>query len=212
MDDYVRQNVCALHRKLMDKPIMNIVVRITNISRVLTSPQMIQDKLDANAYITPFDFALDVRTMFISVGKVAQNREQRLAIDDLSRWFEKHFNRLALTKEEEFYQRTEKARRKLYYVRRAMSMSAARPAWTTDSTMTADSKAAKHAPVTLINEIQTLLAAGTSVEIQKQIISVLKRHIPNFVPSEMVTIQASDITMRCAEELRDILRSASDKE
>ena len=199
-----------LYTRLMNKTLMKIVKRISQKSEINPTPEMIQEKLIKDAYVTPFDFALDVRSMFISAKKAVGNEKAAcIAITDLTSWFERHLHGMAMTKEEELHRRLDKARRKLCTVRRAMSLAAAKPPGMADTVgITSDSKGPKHPPVTLLNEIQNMLSKAKGTEVQIKITSVLRRHIPNFVPSEVVTLQASDISLQCAEELKEVLERA----
>ena len=209
MDDFVHERVARLYARLLDKILMKVVRRISESAPLTPTPETIQEKLDANAYITPFDFALDVRSMFVSARHgAAGNRVQALAVEDLSNWFERHLHSLSLTPEEELHRRLDKARRKFSAVRRAMSLSAKSPSTVDAMAGAGEPKGLKHPPVTLLNEIQGMLAEATTPEVQVRLASVLKRHIPNFVPSETVTLQASDISLKCAEELKDVLEKA----
>lgn len=208
MDDFVHGQVVNLYERLLDKTLMKIVRQIARSSPLVPTLDTIQEKLDANAYITPFDFALDVRSMFISAKRGAeQNRVRILAVEDLSNWFERHLHNLSMTPQEELHRRLEKVQRKFSAVRRAMSLSAKVPG-TLDVAASGETKGLKHPPVTLLNEIQMMLAEATTPEIQVRLTSVLKRHIPNFVPAETVTLQASDISLKCAEELKEVLEKA----
>jgi hypothetical protein len=42
---------------------------------------------------------------------------------------------------------------------------------------------AKSAPATILNEIQELLAGGSTPVLQLRVLSILKRHIPVFSPA-----------------------------
>jgi hypothetical protein len=160
-------------------------------------------------YLTPFDFSLDVRCLFMSAQKVAGDRRNAvLAISDLSNWFEKHLHRLARSSEEALQYQLNRQRVKIQTIRRPMSLAAAKIAPAVDQLVAPETRPPKHAPVPLINEVQQLLSEATTSEVQLRLLSVLKTHFPNFDPAMTVTLQAGDISLRCAEEMKEVLRQA----
>jgi len=209
MDEFNRACVSGLYTRLMSKTLIKVIQDLAPADPISPSFELISDKLTRNEYLTPFDFALDIRTLFIAAQKAAgTNHKAVLAISDLSNWFEKHLHRLPRSKDEEFYCRLNKQRLKLETVRRAMSLSGARADTGADIVAAADPRIPKHAPAPLINEVQQLLTEATTPEVQLKLLSVLKRHLPNFDPAATVVLQAREITAKCAEEMREVLRAA----
>jgi hypothetical protein len=72
-------------------------------------------------------------------------------------------------------------------------------------------KVFKQAPPTLLNEIQELLDGDSTPVLQLRILSILKRHIPEFSPAERVSLSSAQISLLCAEQLRDVLKQYRDE-
>jgi hypothetical protein len=209
MDEFTSGQVSGLYARLLSKPLSDVIRRLGARGRIHPDFDLISAKLEANAYLTPFDFSLDVRCLFTSAQKVASDqRNAVLAVSDLSNWFEKHLHRLARSDEEALHYKLNRQRLKVQTIRRAMSLAAAKMAPTIEQLVAPETKPPKHAPAPLINEVQQLLSEATTPEVQLRLLSVLKRHFPNFDPAATVTLQAGDISLRCAEEMKEVLRQA----
>jgi hypothetical protein len=210
MEEYPLIKMKELWSRFQKKILCRVLLEVATKAGVHPSFSLIGSKLEKNVYITPFDFALDVRSLIQGSKKVSgSDRNAVLAISDLASWFERRLVRLPRSKEEDFALRLARAKRRMEEIRRAMSLAAA-SRLNVEGMSSTDQQAPRHAPTQLLNEIQSLLSKDLAPGTQLKLLSVLKRHIPNFSPAEVVTLQASDLSLRCAEEIRDVLKKKKD--
>ena len=209
--EFIQRQISGLHKKLFEKPLAGMLNSILTNSELIPNPKMIQEKVDNKSYITLFDFALDIRWMIISAQKIfADDQISKFGLTDLSQWFERQLNKAPRSEEEEHFQKILKLRKQLSIVRRGISLSAAKV--TTNTTMSNSKRQKRIAPAPLVNEIQKLLVSeATTSQMQMQVLSILKRNIPDFEPVAKTTLEMNQISLKCAEELLELLESSRNK-
>jgi hypothetical protein len=211
MDPFTLGQVQRLFDRLQGKVLIRVIIELSATAPVHPNLDMIRGKLHGNAYATPFDFALDVRQMFIQASSAAfSNRVATLAIADLSNWFETHLHKLPRSPEEEVHYRLTRGKAKIQAIRRAMSLAAARPDVDPEVVAKLGPRVIHHAPTTVIAEIQQLLAETRTPEVQVKLMAIVRKHFPNLGPVDSVTLPASDISSQCAEEMRGVLKQAQE--
>ncbi|KAH0789676.1 hypothetical protein GPJ56_006178 [Histomonas meleagridis] len=210
-EEFIQHQIALLHKKFFEKPLSGILTLIEPQSEFVPNPKMIQEKVDNKAYLTLFDFALDIRCMIIAGQKILEKDQVAVyGLTDLSQWFENQLNKSPRNEEEEHFQKILKLRKQLVLVRRGMSLSAAKI--TSGTNNSNNKKQKKIAPAPLVNEIQKLLISeATTSQMQMQVLSILKRNIPDFEPAARTTLEMSQISLKCAEELMELLEAARDK-
>jgi hypothetical protein len=207
MDEFLQSQVIALLAQFRSRRLCEILDELIVSHSLSPNFDLIQEKLNANLYISLFDFSLDVRSLLLDAKSATQDRFTIAAVADLSAWFEAHVHRVPRTPDELFHSRLTHVQKRLHTLRRAMSLSASSATTDlVDKSQLPPPKVSKQAPATLINEIQELLAGGSTPVLQLRILSILKRHIPAFSPAERVSLSSADISLLCAEELRDVLK------
>lgn len=197
-----------LFNKFLKHPFINVIRRTEETNTLHPSLATIQEKIEANAYISLFDFSLDMRMLLIDCQNIHsdQNDPDCLATADMTIWFEKHINKVPRSQEEQFSMKIAKYIKKITQIRKAMSLSARSLRFNTEKLPQIETKKMnKIAPQPVVNEIQKLLKNDLDTETQVEIAAVLRKHIPSFEIKESVVIDGSEITLNCADELREVL-------
>jgi hypothetical protein len=212
MDPFTHGQVRGLFDRFQKKVLLRVITDLSSATPVHPTVDRIDGKLSSKVYATPFDFALDVRQLLAEATRAAgANRVAALAIADLSNWFEIHLHKLPRSPEEELHYRLSRGKARIQCIRRAMSLSAARPEADPEAVAKLAPKAAHHAPAPLISEIQQLMAETRTPEVQVKLMAVVRKHFPNVGRVESVTLTAGEISMECAEEMRGVLRHAQEQ-
>lgn len=175
------------------------------------SISVIRANVDSARYASVFDFALDVRCMILRARRLAESDGNRCIVaglTDLSAWFDRKVAKAPRNADEARLQQLRRLQKRVEAVKRGMCMSAY------DRRIAAippgfDVRAAQRPPPALVDEIQCLLRdEAASADVQMMVISLLRRHIPGFEPAPQTTLDADKMSLRCAEELRDLLLAA----
>jgi hypothetical protein len=211
MDPFTLREVTRLFTRLTGKVLTRVILRLSEQSPINPSFDVIDGKLSANSFATPFDFALDVRLLFSEATRTAgPDRPACLAIADLAGWFESHLQKLPRTPDEQLHTRLVRGQESIQVVRRAMALHAFRPE--TDFDPPPKVAPNRRAPAPLIVEIQQMMTEVTTPDIQVKLMAVVRKHFPDLAPADTVTLPAADITLVCAEEMRSVLTQALEEQ
>ena len=205
MDDFEHEQVEFFFKKLLKRPLIRIVNRITDEKKINPNFNVIQEKIDNNDYLTVMDFAIDVRTVFERARFADhENEVSDLSIIQLESWFEKQVNKIPRTKEEAIYNQMNKIKKQIELFRMAMSMSAVKIRPPPEQPVVDEGR--KIPSAALIAELQTLIKEEmTTIDTQMKVASMIRKYIPNFDPIPTVRLSANLINTDLAEEIRDYL-------
>lgn len=196
--------VNRVFNKFLLKP--QIELLLTEESPSYKTLDQIGQFLTGRKYVSPMDFATDIRLLLMESAAKSSTSSQRLALQEFERWFNRKMKKVPISRYEATVLQFEKVSRNIDIVSRAMS-----PFVTIPSVKLNSNKAHKflyHPSKTneLIKELQRQINAVKKPEVLNEIALILRKYGYSPTPGQDQTIVPDKMTQECFNELFDALR------
>ena len=210
MNDFQYYHVSQLLEKMSSKPIIKIIERVANEKKLSPTLEMVKEKMGAQAYLTPFDFAIDIRLLLSNV-KNADDQRIENVVRDVEQWFDRKMNSLPRNQDDLYAKQLAKAKKRFIRVRQAMSLTAFQidHACVSQNPAKQIKKPLRLVTLSMLGELSQLLEGQNDPTILAHVALILRKHSPNFRVQETVRLTSSDLTYQCAEELINYLNTVT---
>lgn len=212
MNDFLRGQCKKLLEKLENKPIARVLNEgLTDYTGKLTL-NVIKEKLEANKYLTPFDFSLDLRLLLEpkNTGNPS-NAIQNVILEDINTWLNYKLLNMPRSDAELQYMRMQKCIAKLQYIYKALVYTAPKtPKQIIDAAQhrqVPPSREGQHSNQKRIETLQKQIDRIKRPEDLQAVLRILQKYVPQLALSNEVVIEGRFISKQCVAELKAYLNS-----